>query len=111
MKEKIKKVFYAIFSWKGLFWLNLILFGMHIIAAVYHRNIEPLLGGFPMLLYAWFCWLIREEEKKVHRGVILSTFFKMIADTAIERLERYQKLYGELPPEEETEKKEEKKEE
>lgn len=84
---------------------------MHIIAAVYHRNIEPLLGGFPMLLYAWFCWLICEEEKKVHRGAILSTFFKMIADTAIERLERYKELYGELPPEEESEKKEETKEE
>lgn len=104
MKEKIKKAFNTIFSWKGLIWINLILFGMHIIAAAYNRNIEPLLGGFPMLLYAWFCWLIREEEKKVHRGAILSTFYKMIADTAIELLERYKELYGELLPEEETEK-------
>lgn len=106
MKEKIKKAFYAVFSWKGLMWIYLIVFVLCIIAAAYHCNHLHLLNGFPLLMYAWFCWLISEKEEEVHRGVLLSTFFKMIADSAIEKLNRYEKLHGELPPEEPAEQEE-----
>ena len=110
MKEKIKKVFYTVFSWQGVMWLNLILFAIYVVAAAYHRNATHLLAGFPQLMYAFFCWLLTENEKKFQRAVSVAAMFKIISDTAIERLERYKKLYGELPPEEET-KEEEKKEE
>ena len=110
MKEKIKKVFFAVFSWEGVMWLNLIVFAMFVVAAAYHRSVCHLVAGFPLLIYAFYCWMLTQKEKEFHKAASLAALFKMVADTAIERLDRYEKLYGELPPEEET-KEEEKKEE
>ena len=110
MKEMIKKAFFAVFSWKGVMWLNLIIFAMYVVAAAYHRNATHLLVGFPQLVYAFFCWILAQRDKEFHKAVSVAALFKMISDTAIERIDRYKKLYGELPPEEET-KEEEKKEE
>ena len=110
MKEKIKKAFFAVFSWEGVMWLNLILFALYVVAAAYYRNATHLLAGYPQLVYVFFCWILAQRDKEFHRAVSVAALLKKIANTAFERCDRYKKLYGELPPEEET-KEEEKKEE
>lgn len=110
MKEKIKKFLCAVFSYKGAAWVNIVCCAMILFLAICQGELNLAFIGFPHLMYAAFFGMLHleKEEATLYRNRYIC--WRTLAEMITEHYERYRKLYGELPPEEEA-KEEEKKEE
>lgn len=107
MKEKIKKVFNALCTWKGLMWMNVFFVAVYL--ACFIVTLHPAYA-YSVVVHIGWAFLSYIGNKERERFIIvckLKDLARAMAEDFAYDLKRYRELYGELPKEEETEKKKE----
>lgn len=108
MKEKINKFFAKGWHLLAGIWLNVAFMGYAIIDGLVEGSWQHALIGFIIYL-PWLLLFFNEyrNHKTQMKTVFLIKLMDGVNDNLIAIIERYKKLYGELPPEEENQKPEE----
>lgn len=111
MKEKIKKAFEGVTLNLVFAWVFIAMFVYVIIECICEASYVGVIVALPFLLIAMQSFELHKIGKELREAKSIATLTSLAGIKLCGDLERYKKLYGELPPEEETEKKEETKEE
>lgn len=101
MKEKLKRFFDRLLTWKGILMLNVAFMIVYIVLSVVHFHPAFVMtalfhfGYVALCLKAW----IEEKSKEYYR--MEAEHFEYMAHFCLEKWKRYETMYGKLPPEEE----------
>lgn len=107
-KFKVENVLY----WIGLA-ISLAMFVASVVLAVKFNDVRMVIEGIPFLVYASLIFVIISKNRKIKTHLIGGAGMVMVMGEMAKDLDRYKKLYGDLPKEEKKEEgtNEEKKEE
>lgn len=100
MKEKIKKAFEALWTWKGLMRMNI--FFVAVYFACFIVTLHPAYA-YSVIVHIGWAFLSYMGNKERERFVMvckLKDLARAMAEDFAYDLKRYKKLYGELPQEE-----------
>ena len=98
MKEKIKKMFQYICTWKFVMWLNIACVVYHIVGFLVTGDALYCAGIAWHAGYAMMAYFLQKYEDRHQEDIIyLSLTYYCINDYSVQ-LNRYKTRYGELPP-------------
>lgn len=104
-KMKVENVLY----WIGLA-ICLALFVASVVLAVKFNDVIMVIEGIPFMVYASLIFVIISKNREIKTHLIGGAGMVMVMGKMAKDLNRYKKLYGDLPKEEKKEKEEEKEE-
>jgi hypothetical protein len=104
-KFKVENVLY----WIGLA-ISFAFFVASVALAVKFNDVRMVIEGIPFLVYASLIFVIISKNRKIKTHLIGGAGMVMVMGEMAKDLNRYKKLYGDLPKEEKKEKEEEKEE-
>ena len=90
-----KRTFY-----KSMIAVNIGLFLIMVVTALYNGEVKVISLAFPTLAYAGFFWIIDRKEKEIEYIVENNFTLAVIARKLLFDCKRYNDLYGKLPEEE-----------
>ena len=97
-KFKVENVLY----WIGLT-ISFALFVASVVLAVKFNDVRMVIEGIPFMVYASLIFVIISKNREIKTHVIGGVGMVMVMGEMAKDLERYKKLYGELPEEEKKE--------
>ena len=100
MKEKIKKVFNALCTWKGLMWTNVFFFAVYLASFIVTHH--PAYACTVIIHIGWasLSYMGNKERERFIIVCKLKDLAQAMAEDFAYDLKRYRELYGELPEEE-----------
>jgi hypothetical protein len=104
-KMKVENVLY----WIGLA-ICLALFVASVVLAVKFNDVRMVIEGIPFMVYASLIFVIISKNREIKTHLIGGAGMVMVMGEMAKDLDRYKKLYGDLPKEEKKENEEEKEE-
>ena len=100
MKEKLLKALGAITGYHIIAWFNLVLFGYQTCLSIWHHSWDCFILCLPFMLIALLAFDLVAHEKNLRGAKEVAALTSMIGIRLISDLEKYKKLYGDLPKEE-----------
>ena len=104
-KLKVENVLY----WIGLA-ISFALFVASVVLAVKFNDVRMIIEGIPFMVYASLIFVIISKNREIKTHFIGGVGMVMVMGEMAKDLDRYKKLYGDLPKEEKKESEEEKEE-
>ena len=98
MKEKIKKMFQYICTWKFVMWLNIACVVYHIVGFLVTGDALYCAGIAWNAGYALMCYFLQKYEDRHQENIIFVTLTYYCMNNCLVQLNRYKTRYGELPP-------------
>lgn len=99
-KLKVENVLY----WIGLA-ISLAMFVASVVLAVKFNDVRMVIEGIPFLVYASLIFVIISKNREIKTHLIGGAGMVMVMGEMAKDLDRYKKLYGDLPKEEKKEEK------
>ena len=99
-KLKVENVLY----WIGLA-ISFAFFVASVVLAVKFNDVRMVIEGIPFMVYASLIFIIISKNREIKTHLIGGAGMVMVMGEMAKDLDRYKKLYGELPEEEKKEEK------
>lgn len=98
MKEKIKKMFQYICTWKFVMWLNIACVVYHIVGFLVIGDASYCAGILWNAGYAMMCYFLQKCEDRHQEDMFCVVSLNYHYADCLVQLNRYKTRYGELPP-------------
>lgn len=98
MKEKIKKMFQYICTWKFVMWLNIAFAAFHLVMCFINLHAAYIGGVFWHLGYVLVCYFLQKYEERHVEDITDLLHALLCWRNCLTQLNRYKTRYGELPP-------------
>lgn len=98
MKEKIKKMFQYICTWKFVMWLNIACVVFYILLMLIELHASYLAAVAWNLGYASICYFLQKYEDRHQEDMFCVVSLNYHFADCLVQLNRYKTRYGELPP-------------
>lgn len=98
MKEKMKKMFQYICTWKFVMWLNIAFAAFHLVMCFINLHAAYIGGVFWHLGYALVCYFLQKYEERHVEDITDLLHALLCWRNCLTQLNRYKTRYGELPP-------------
>lgn len=100
MKEKLKKMFQYICTWKFAMWLNIVPATFYLVLCFVDLNAACVAGFIFHLGFVLSCYICQHYENKHREDVFLVLSLGYHLRFCQDELAKYKKAYGDLPKEE-----------
>jgi len=98
MKEKIKKMFQYICTWKFVMWLSIAFAAFHLVMCFINLHAAYVGGMCWHLCYAFACYCLQKYEDRHQEDMFCVVSLDYHFGNCLVQLNRYKTRYGELPP-------------
>lgn len=98
MKEKIKKMFQYICTWKFVMWLNVACMGCYIVMMFLNLHAAYIAATAWHIVSALMCYFLQKYEDQHQEDMFCVVSLNYHFADCLVQLNRYKTRYGELPP-------------